>query len=77
MCGAIHPGAAKRARLKRRPNNLHAWFVGYAPANQPEIAIAVIFEYGGRSAVSAPLFRRRLVELYYDITPVTRFPWQN
>ena len=67
--------AGKTGTAEAPPNNSHAWFIGYAPANQPEIAIAVILEHGGEgSAVSAPLFRR-LVELYYDITPVTPFPW--
>jgi penicillin-binding protein 2 len=68
--------AGKTGTAEAPPGNSHAWFVGYAPANQPEIAIAVILEHGGEgSAVSAPLFRR-IVELYYDITPVTPFPWQ-
>ena len=68
--------AGKTGTAEAPPRNSHAWFAGYAPANQPEIAIAVILEHGGEgSAVSAPLFRR-IVELYYDITPVTPFPWQ-
>ena len=68
--------AGKTGTAEAPPRNSHAWFAGYAPANQPEIAIAVILEHGGEgSAVSAPLFRR-LVELYYGITPVTPFPWQ-
>lgn len=69
--------AGKTGTAEAPPGNSHAWFIGYAPATQPELAIAVILEHGGEgSAVSAPLFRR-LVELYYDITPVTPFPWQN
>ena len=28
-------------------NRDHAWFVGYAPAKSPEIAIAVLIEHGG------------------------------
>jgi penicillin-binding protein 2 len=66
----------------------HAWFVGYAPAapytrpdgaliEEPEIAIAVLMEHAGEgSAVAAPVFRR-IVELYYDITPLTPYPWQR
>lgn len=69
--------AGKTGTAEAPPGDSHAWFVGYAPADQPEIAIAIILEHGGEgSAVSAPLFRR-LVELYYDITPVTPFPWQG
>lgn len=68
--------AGKTGTAEAPPNASHAWFAGYAPANQPEIAIAVIVEHGGEgSAVAAPVFRR-VVELYYGITPVTPFPWQ-
>jgi penicillin-binding protein 2 len=64
----------------------HAWFAGYAPAapytrsdgqvlNAPEIAVVVMIENSGEgSAVAAPIFRR-IVELYYGLTP-TPFPWQ-
>jgi penicillin-binding protein 2 len=65
----------------------HSFFAGYAPAapytrrdgtvvEQPEIAIVVLMEHAGEgSEVAAPIFRR-VVELYYGITPVTRYPWQ-
>lgn len=65
----------------------HAWFAGYAPAapytrsdgtgiNAPEIAVVVMIENSGEgSAVAAPIFRR-IVELYYNITPLTPLPWQ-
>ncbi|MEM7119154.1 MAG: penicillin-binding transpeptidase domain-containing protein [Chloroflexota bacterium] len=78
--------AGKTGTAEAPPNQPHAWFAGYAPSapytladgsvlNEPEIAIAVIIENGGEgSAVSAPIFRR-IVELYYDITPLTPFPW--
>ena len=42
----------------------HAWFAGYAPADDPQIAVAVIVENGGEDAagatggrVAAPIFR--------------------
>jgi peptidoglycan glycosyltransferase len=31
----------------------HSWFIGFAPADQPTIAIAVIVEQGGRGAAAA------------------------
>jgi hypothetical protein len=35
----------------------------------------VMIEHAGEgSAVAAPIFRR-IVELYYGITPLTPFPW--
>jgi penicillin-binding protein 2 len=45
----------------------HSWFAAYAPADDPEIAIAVIVENAGEgSTVAAPL-TRQVVEAYYDL----------
>jgi penicillin-binding protein 2 len=78
-------GKTGTAETARRP---HAWFAGYAPAapytrsdgtvlEEPEIAVVVIMEHAGEgSAVAAPIFRR-IVELYYDVSPVTPYPWQR
>jgi len=45
----------------------HAWFAGYAPADDPQIAIAVLVENGGEgSVVAAPIFRS-LVEAFLQI----------
>jgi penicillin-binding protein 2 len=43
----------------------HSWFAGYAPANAPDIAIAVIVENAGTGAEYAALLFRRVVEAYY------------
>lgn len=80
------PVAGKTGTAEDPPRTSHAWFAGYAPAapytladgtviEQPEIAIVVMMENAGEgSGVAAPIFRR-IVELYYGITPVTPFPW--
>jgi len=45
----------------------HAWFAGYAPADDPQIAVAVIVEYGGDGAkVAAPIFRQ-VIEAFFGI----------
>lgn len=45
----------------------HAWFAGYFPAEEPEIAIVVIVENSGEgSSVAAPIFRR-IIEEYYGM----------
>jgi len=45
----------------------HSWFAGYAPANAPRIAIAVLVEYGGEgSKTAAPIFRE-IVEKYFAL----------
>ncbi len=47
----------------------HAWFVGYAPAERPEIAVAVIIENAGHGgAVAAPIVGKILK---------TYFHWQK
>jgi peptidoglycan glycosyltransferase len=39
----------------------HAWFICFAPAQEPEVAVAVVAEYGGVGGeVAAPLARRVL-----------------
>jgi peptidoglycan glycosyltransferase len=43
----------------------HAWFVCYAPAENPEIALAVVVEHGGGGgAVAAPI-AREILETYF------------
>lgn len=43
----------------------HAWFVGYAPADAPEIAFAVIIERGGHGGTSAAPVVRRVLEVFF------------
>jgi penicillin-binding protein 2 len=44
----------------------HAWFVGYAPADAPEIAFAVIVERGGHGGTSAAPMVRRVLEVFFE-----------
>ncbi len=46
----------------------HAWFVGYAPADRPEIAFAVLVEHGGHGGSAAGPVAARVVEAYRDLT---------
>jgi penicillin-binding protein 2 len=39
----------------------HSWFAGYAPADQPEVAIVVVLEHAGEAATSAGPVVQRLV----------------
>jgi peptidoglycan glycosyltransferase len=56
--------AGKSGTAEAPPNEPHAWFVGYAPAYDPQIAVAVVLEHGGEGgANAAPLFRQ-VVEAY-------------
>jgi penicillin-binding protein 2 len=48
-------------------NQPHAWFASFAPADDPEIAIAVIVENSCEgSEVAAPI-TRRILEIYYGL----------
>jgi len=43
----------------------HAWFAGYAPADNPQVAFAILLEEGGHGgAAAAPLAYRMLREVY-------------
>ncbi len=49
----------------------HAWFVGYAPADKPQVAFAVALEHaGGGGAIAAPVARHLVDEMirlgYFD-----------
>lgn len=54
----------RRGKVTHRYQN-HAWFVAFAPVNDPEIAVAVLVEHGGGGgAVAAPLARRILAAYF-------------
>ncbi|MGC9396417.1 MAG: penicillin-binding protein 2 [Anaerolineae bacterium] len=51
----------------------HSWFAGYFPADDPQIAMAVLVENAGEgSTVAAPMFRQ-VLEGYYGL-PITPLP---
>jgi peptidoglycan glycosyltransferase len=44
----------------------HSWFIGFAPANNPQIAIAVLVERGGRGGARAAPLAGSLMKAYFD-----------
>jgi len=44
----------------------HAWFMGYAPFENPEIAVAVFVEHGGHGGSSAAPVARAVVDAWAD-----------
>ncbi len=44
----------------------HSWFIGFAPANDPQIAIAVLVERGGRGGERAAPLAGSLMKSYFD-----------
>jgi penicillin-binding protein 2 len=45
----------------------HAWFAGFAPANKPRIAFAVIVEHGGHGADAAAPVAVEIVDNYLEM----------
>ena len=58
----------KDADVPRRHRD-HAWFIAFAPAQAPEIAVACLLEHAGRGggAVAAPVVRQ-ILEAYFHIS---------
>lgn len=44
----------------------HSWFVGFAPAENPKIAICVIAEEGGSGGTTAARTARAVLDVYFD-----------
>ena len=46
-----------------REDRDHAWFIGFAPADEPNIAVCVLLEYAGRTGgeAAAPIARDVMV----------------
>ena len=43
----------------------HAWFVAYAPAKEPEIAVAALVEHGGHGGAAAAPIAKQVIEAYF------------
>ncbi len=42
----------------------HAWFISYAPADNPKIAVAVLVEHGGHGGAAAAPVAKKVIEEY-------------
>ena len=63
--GATFTAAGKTGTAESGQEEPHAWFAGYAPADSPQVAIAVVVEHSGEgSKEAAPLFRQ-MAEAYF------------
>ncbi len=54
------PGRHKNGKAKSD----NAWFVGFAPFDNPDIAVAVIIEHGGHGSYTAPVAKDILAEYF-------------
>jgi len=64
--------ALEKEKVKKKEHQNHAWFVAYAPCEEPQLALAVLVEHGGGGgAVAAPL-AKRLMAAYFPEPRVAR-----
>jgi penicillin-binding protein 2 len=66
MAQNFRKGDMDRMPLKYRD---HAWFVAYAPCENPQIAIAVLVEHGGFGAAAAAPIAKKVIEKYFSLEP--------
>jgi penicillin-binding protein 2 len=58
--------AGKTGTAQNPQGKDHAWFVSYAPVDNPEIAIAVIVEHGGGGGLNAVPICKKIYEVYFS-----------
>jgi penicillin-binding protein 2 len=64
-------GTAQSGTLDEQGKELnHAWFVGFAPANDPKIVVAVMIEFGGHGTRAAAI-ASAIIANYLKVTPIT------
>lgn len=47
----------------------HAWFVAYAPFEDPEIAVSVVIEHGGHGGSTSAPIAKSIIETYFNLYP--------
>ena len=62
-------GARAVTDFKNLPRKFqdHAWFISYAPVDDPKIAVAVIVEHGGHGGATAAPLARKVIEEYLRV----------
>lgn len=48
-------------------NRDHAWFVSFAPVENPQIAVVVLIEHGGHGASAAAPLAKKVIEKYIEL----------
>jgi penicillin-binding protein 2 len=63
------PQDFKKGDMDRMPLKFrdHAWFVAYAPVEDPRISIVVLVEHGGFGAAAAAPIAKKVIEKYLSL----------
>lgn len=60
------PVAGKTGTAQNPLGKDHAWFVCFAPADEPKLALAVLVEHGGSGGATAAPIARRILSHYFE-----------
>jgi penicillin-binding protein 2 len=60
-----HDDHEHRDLEKWNPNASHAWFAGWAPAEDPELVVVTLIEHGGAGGTNAWPIAQRILEGYF------------
>lgn len=52
----------------------HAWFIAYAPTDQPQYAVCVLVEHGGGGSKTAAPIARDIMARTIELDPINRIP---
>ena len=66
--GVVLAGKTGTAQNAQDPLHDHAWFVGFAPANDPKIVVAVMLEFGGHGDRAARI-ASKIIQQYLHVAP--------
>lgn len=62
-------GTAQVVGLGKKGGRDHAWFVAFAPLEDPKLAVAVLVEHGGHGGDAAAPIARKLFQAYFHLIP--------
>ncbi|HEX2778809.1 MAG TPA: penicillin-binding protein 2 [Gemmatimonadaceae bacterium] len=68
--GVVLAGKTGTAQNSQDPLHHHAWFVGFAPADNPKIVVAVMLEFGGHGTRAARI-ASSIISEYLQVVPTT------
>jgi penicillin-binding protein 2 len=57
-------GSAQAGKDKNDNSITHAWFIGFAPFDDPEIAVVIVVENGGHGAYTAEAARDVMAQYF-------------
>jgi len=68
ISGTVLAGKTGSAQNSQDRAHDHAWFVGFAPADDPKIVVAVLIEFGGHGARAARI-ASEIIQSYLKVAP--------